>query len=528
MDLSFLFSFLLVSIDVVKGQMPSLSEPFGSATEAYRVCDVSDYRIRAIVNVVKKNGGMVTIFMCIMFVSQLALSFRSVFADMHPEDSPCHRKLSLSPMLQIALIVLSTFVVPSILTCVFWHVLKKGVGDQALAFVEELMKKENDDIITKFIHTYITDKNETQVVNTWDYVKQLRGNMEVELQNTCLTAIIRATVATFFCVLFLQASGQTSYMEMLMTILLGLMEAFSGIMFAFYYRDTSLKHCICALYALCKERSGLRQKAQEMEQCLTERWFKLEILCCFASVLYPLLILVSWSSGLPLSCKPPPLDQTQSHVWLMFVAMTTVCQAWATTFYSLGPVRFAAPIFEALFLLYIYSNQTTWEWTQYLNILFCTVPIPYLVWYNLATMHCQWDTLGAGDKPARMSRLFTRSGLLVLLMLALCACTVTEYSYWTSGKSTSTLGIGPTVPQVKVQESWEQLQQLASQHCSPIPSSESVCNENQDSFQILYDLFHAQKKCAFIPSHLKESLASTLSKVREIIELSSSLKAKQT
>ena len=520
----------MVSNDAVKDQGPQPSQPISSTDEAQWVCDVSDYRIRAVVNVAKKNGGMAAIFMCIVFVSLLTLSFQSVFADVsqHPEDSPCHGKLSFSPMLQIALIVLSTFIFPSVLTCVFWHVLKRGVGDQHLLFMEELMKEENKESIKEYVHTYVGDKNETQGGNYWDDVKHLRGNMEVELQYTCLTAIIQAAVTTCSCMLSFKATGLTSYMEMARIILLGLVQAFSSIMFGFYYRDMSLKHCICSLHAVCKGHPCLGQRAQEMEQCLTERWFKLEIFCCFASVLYPLLMLGSWSSGLPLSCKPPPLDLTQSHVWLMFVAITTICRAWGTTFYSIGPVRFVGPIFEALFLLYMFANQATWEWMQYLKILYCTVPISYLVWYNLATMHCQWDTLGEGDKPARMSRLCTRSGLLVLLMLALCACTVTEYGYLASGKSAFTLGKCPTLPQGKVEDSWEQLQLLANQHCSPIPSSMSVCYENQDNLQMLHDLLHARSKCVFIPSHLKESLLPTMNKVKEIIELSASLKNKET
>ena len=519
----------MVSNSVVKDQAPSPSEPIRSSTEAYWVCDVSDYRIRAVVNVVKKNGGMVTILMGIMFVGVLALSFRSVFTDvLQPsEDSSCKSKLSLSPVLQIALIILSTFAFPSVLTCVFWHVLKKGVGDQHLQFVEELMKEENKEIITEFVQTYVRGKNDTQEVHFWEDVKELRGNMEVELTNTCITAIALAAVVTFFFMLSFPATEHSSYMEMVRMLLLGLVQAFSSIMFAFYYRDMSLKHCICSLHVVCKGHPSLSQGAQEMEQCLTERWFKLEIFCCFASVLYPLLVLASWSSGLPLSCKTPPVDQSQNVVWLTFVGITVFCQAWGTTFYSIGSLRFVAPIIEALFLFHIYANQVTWEWTQYLNILFCTVPISYLVWYNLATMHCQWDTLGAGDKPARMSRLYTRSGLLVLLVLALCACTVTEYGYWTSDTLASTPGTFPSLPQGQVHKSWEQLQLLASQHCSPIPSSESVCSETQDNIQILYDLLYARAKCVFIPSHLKESLLPTLSKVREIIELSSSLKTKE-
>ena len=473
---------------------------------------------------------MIAILMCIVFVSLLALSFRSVFADMprHLEGSPCYRKLSLSPMLQIGLIVLSTFVFPSILTCVFWHVLKKGVGNQHVQFVEELMKEENKEIVRKFVHTYIGDKNVTQEMDCWDSVKHFRGNMEVELQNTCLTALIQATVTTAYCVLTFQATGLISYTEMIRILLMGLIQTFSTVMFGFYYRDMSLKHCICSLHALCKGHPSLRQKAAEMEQGLTERWFKLEIFCCFASVLYPLLVLGSWSSGLPLTCKPPPLDRTQGHMWLMFVAITSLCRAWGTTFYSIGPVRFAAPIFEALFLVYLFINQASWEWLQYLNILFFTVPVSYLVWYNLATVHVQWDTLDVGDKPARMSRLWSRIGLLALLTLALCACAMSEYSYVASGKPASTVMKSPALLQSETKDSWEQFQLLANQHCSPIPTSKSSCHENQDYLQILLDALHAPNKCVFIPSDLKKSLLPTMSKVREIIELSAALKSKDS
>ena len=492
--------------------------------------DVSDYHIHVVVDMVKKHGGMIAILMCIVFVSLLALSFRSVFADMpwHLEESPCYRKLFFSPMLQIGLKVLSTFVFPGILACVFWHVLNKGVGDQHLQLVEELMKEENEEIVMKFVHTFIGDKSVTQETDCWDSVKRLRSNMEVELQNTCLTALIKTTVTTVSCVLTFQATGLISYAEMIRIVLMGLIQIFSAVMFGFYYRDMSLKHCICSLHALCKGHPSLRQKAAEMEQGLTERWFKLEIFCCFASVLYPLLVLGSWSSGLPLTCKPPPVDHAQGHVWLMFVAITSLCRAWETTFYSIGPVRFAAPIFEALFLVYLFSNQASWEWMQYLNILYFTVPISFLVWYNLATVHVQWDTLDVDDKPARMSRLWSRIGLLVLLTLALCACAMSEYSYVASGKPASTVVKCPALLQSETKDSWEQFQLLANQHCSPIPTSKSCCHENQDYLQILLDVLHAPNKCVFIPSDLKKSLLPTMSKVKEIIELSAALKSKDS
>ena len=108
---------------------------------------------------------------------------------------------------------------------------------------------------------------------------------------------------------------------------------------------------------------------------------------------------------------------------------------------------------------------------QYLNILYFTVPVSYLVWYNLATVHVQWDTLDVGDKPARMSRLWSRIGLLVLLTLALFACAMSEYSYVASGKPASTVVKCPALLQNETisKDSWEQFQLLACQTNIAVP-----------------------------------------------------------
>ena len=460
---------------------------------------------------------------CILFLVQLMFSLALVFGNYHHEDHNPGKWLS--SVLQVFLILLSALIFPGVLTFVFWHVIDRvnHVGDRGLAFMEEVVKDDNKNIINSFLQLYARDDHNEGEKNLLNRVNVFRQNIEGELQNMCIASVLQAAILCAFSSLSHMSCEHNNHLffphgQHVCFLLRALVQAFFGVMFSFFFRDMNLQYYIEAVHRQCYTLNGsesLISSAEGAKQCLNERWYRLEIVCKFATVMYFVLSVVGCCTGIPLSYGPTPESPSySSYTWLTVIAVLVVGHLSSSAPYTMGMTRFVLPIMQFLVLFVVWSSGSHLEWAKSINLLYLSLPVSYLTWYHISSIHHSWMSWTSAPSCCQIStesKFWSHIGLLFLVLLTVGASLPPEYRH------TGTLMHGGPTDAVQSEISLEQLQSLTNQVCKPWIKS-LPCPRSTDLEKIIDRYFSSDSPCAFLASEDKNKVSVLLNKAKSFYD----------
>ena len=483
--------------------------------EALKTFNVDNFMIRSLVTIAKRHRELSPMLVCILFLVQLMFSLALFFGNYHHQDHSPGKWLP--SLLQVFLILLSALIFPGVLTFVFWHVIDRvnHVGDRGLAFMEEVVKDDNKDIIDSFLQLHARDDHNEGEKNLSDRVNVFRQNIERELQNMCIASVFQAAILCAFSSLSHMSCEHNNSLffphdQLVCFLLRALVQAFFGVMFSFFFRDMNLQYYIEAVIRQCYALNGsesLILSAEGAKQCLNERWYRLDIFCKFATVMYFALSVIGCCTGIPLSYGPTPESPSYSYAWLTVIAVLVVGHLSSSAPYTMGMTRFVLPIMQSLVLLGVWSSGSHLEWTESINLLYLSLPVSYLTWYHISGIHHSWMSCTSAPTCCQIStksKCCSHIGLLFLVLLTVGASLPPEYRH------TGTLMQGGPTDAVQPEISLEQLQLLANKICKP--RSKSLSCPRTDPEKIIERHFSSDSPCAFLTSEDKNKVGALLSK----------------
>ena len=365
------------------------------------------------------------------------------------EHSQCSCSFPYPWLVTAALRITSRFAFPLLLCIVFW---RQVVCTKAAAlegqpctkgtFAAEIEKEHNHKIVREIVQK-LWDTSVKPTESGKKHLKLFRDQINDELTWMCIASLVQSAVLvsssiTFHLIDTPKANWFDSYVWLgaVRTLSLGIITALSGVMLSFYFLESKIKRYVRVIYTLPSISRTLRDKAKDMEHCITDRWYPLEIGIRFASVIIPTILLVSWASDIPLSCgfsvsTEAITKQSAAACWMGFIVVVTVGQVMVTSPFHPIYIRITGLSMEVTIFFIFYLTFPTKEWMQLSHILYAIVPLSYLIWYHIASIRRQWLAINGSKQgnPTYVSRLASRTGLLILILATLFASLYVEYSH---------------------------------------------------------------------------------------------------
>ena len=218
----------------------------------------------------------------------------------------------------------------------------------------------------------------------------------------------------------------------------------TGIAFSFYLTEAKIKYYMRKIRITTNGRgrhvrNTIKGRARAVEDCITERWYRLEIFFRCLSVIIPQILFMSLASQIPLSCCGQSLGQitqtTLAH-WIICIVIILTGYLFSSNPYYISPLQFVGIVIQILGLGWLYWISENLHWGAYMHITYAVVPLSYLIWYQVMSMQMEWIAIGIksqGDgNEVHVSRFFSRLGLLILCISSLMASIVTEYNHVSS------------------------------------------------------------------------------------------------
>ena len=368
------------------------------------------------------------------------------------EHSQCSCSFPYPWLVTAALRITSRFAFPLLLSIVFWrHVVcrktraaAEGQPVSKVKFAAEIEKEHNQTVVIqlykKFWDSSVRPSND---ISGKQLLKSIRDQINTELTWMCITSLLQSAllVTVLFAFHLIDAQDvnwfDTSFwLGVVDTLSFGIILAVSGVMLSFYFLESKIKHYVRAIHTFPSTSRTLRDKARTTENCITSRWYPLEIGIRYASVVIPTTLVMSWASDIPLSCGfSVTVEAITNHsaaaCWLGFIAVVTIGQVMVTSPFRPFYIRWTGLSMEAVIIFIFYCTFPTYKWMQLTHILYAIVPISYLIWYHIASIRRQWLAVNRvkDENPTYVSRLASRTGLLILILATLAASLRTEYNH---------------------------------------------------------------------------------------------------
>ena len=365
------------------------------------------------------------------------------------EHSQCSCSFPYPWLVTAAVRIASRFAFPLLLSIVFWRqvVCSKAAALEGQAgakgtLAAEIEKEHNRKVVREIIQK-LSDISVKPTESVKKHLKLFRDQMNDELTWMCIAALVQSVVlVSSFIIFHLVDTPEANWFDSsfwlgaVHTLSFGIILALSGIMLSFYFLESKIKCYVRTVHTLSSTSRTLRDKAKDMEHCITDRWYPLEIGIRFASVVIPTILLVNWASDIPLSCgfsvsTEAITKQSAAACWMGFIVVVTVGQVMVTSPFNPIYIRFTGLSMEVAILFIFYWTFPTYKWMQLSHILYAIVPLSYLIWYHIASISRQWLAMNGSKQgnPTYVSRLASRTGLLILILATLVASLRVEYSH---------------------------------------------------------------------------------------------------
>ena len=365
------------------------------------------------------------------------------------EHSQCSCSFPYPWLVTAALRITSRFAFPLLLSIVFWYQVvyrnETAGKDQPRTkrtFATEIQKEHNHKIVRDIIQKF-WDLSVKPSDNWLELLRRIRDKMDADLTWMCSTSLVQSfiLVISLFAFHLVEAngtnrSGSSFWLGVADILSFGIVTAVSGVMLSFYFLESKIKHYIRAVHTLSSTSRTLRDKAKEAEHCITNRWYPLEIGMRFASVIIPAILLMNWASDIPLSCGfsvsiEAIEERSAAACWMGFIVVVIVGQVMVTSPFNPIYIHCTGLGMEIVFLFIFYLTFPTKEWMQLTHVLYAIVPLSYLIWYHVASICRQWPAINRTKEgnPTYVSRLASRTGLLILILATLFASLNVEYGH---------------------------------------------------------------------------------------------------
>ena len=376
------------------------------------------------------------------------------------EHSQCSCSFPYPWFVPTALRIASRFAFPLVLSIVFWRqvVCRKGIaaesqpGPTGGTFAAEIEQDNNNQAVKYLVENVVRsiwDPSVKSTDNGKKLLKKVRDRMDTELKWMCITSLVQSVilVASFFAFNLVDAHNTHWFKSSVLlgvadTLSFGIVTAVSGVMLSFYFIESKIKRYVRAVHTLphssLPSDSPLRKKAKRTEHCITNRWYPLEIGIRFASVIIPVILLMNWTSDIPLSCgfsvskeAITKYSPSAAACWLSFIVVVTFGQVMVTSPFNPIYIRLTGLGMEVAMLIVFYITFPNNEWMQLTHVLYAIVPLSYLIWYHIASIRRQWLAINMTDdgNPTYVSRLASRTALLIFILATLVASLYVEYGH---------------------------------------------------------------------------------------------------
>jgi hypothetical protein len=419
------------------------------------VLDIRKMLPYTIVSKLKRKKSILAVTLGVLLVMQLFLVLADSYVSYGAQSkhSGCVCSFRFEWLLTFSLRFYTRFVIPLTVSVVFWRQIIRprpptrvggdGIPErsQEEAFSTELLRSINLRTVRSFIEkfwysTLVNESVEKQLISVQDYFEEKLGIM---LKLAITQPVILGLSLAFFNVFNLSDPKTLMFIKLLGIvdiISLSLVSFATGIMLSFYFIEVDIKKYIRSLCTISGTGKILLSKAKRVETCITDRWYPLEIGMRFSSVIYPILLIISWASSSPLSCgfslSDDALDESKfaAGCWLLFIVSIGVGQLLTTAPLSPGYLGPTGMCSEVILLVFLWFFSPTLEWSALTHILYALIPMCFLVWYHVVSIGRQWVAINrVNDNQTHVSRLFSRSGFLVLIVIGLCASLYTDYRH---------------------------------------------------------------------------------------------------
>ena len=388
------------------------------------------------------------------------------------EHSHCSCSFPFPWLVTAMLRITSRFAFPLLLSIVFWrHVVCRRAGSAAEGqavtkgkFSAEIQKKRNHPIVLEFCKKH-WDSSVKQNADGATLLRSIQDELNAELNWMCLTSLLQSAILVVSLFAFHLVAfdvhdnnwvDSSFWLGIVDLLSFGIILAVSGVMLSFYFLESKIKRCVRAIYTLSSKNRALREKAKAKEHCLTRRWYPLEIGMRYASVIIPVILIMTWASDVPLSCGfSVSVEAITNHsaaaCWLGFILVIVFGQVMVTSPFRPFYIRWTGLGMESVVLCIFYWTFPTYKWIQLIHILYAIVPLSYLIWYHVASIRRQWIAVNTEkeENPSYVSRLSSRIGFFILILATLVASLRTEYSHLNPsaiGKySTADIDAQPTI-----------------------------------------------------------------------------------
>ena len=326
-------------------------------------------------------------------------------------------------------------------TGIFVFYYKVMVGQPCLVrkkFLTEIIKPCYKTIASEFMKRFI-DPHSNDEAGTAVYLIMIQKYLDNQLWWFCFIPLLQAALLIFALAVFPITDPSTTWIIGVPDLIsYGLLLAFCSIFLSLMLLDGYIKQYF-RIFQTFTDDKKLRQKAKAVDDSISDRWYPLNMFNCILCIVYCVLLLMSWSSGIPLSCgysisKEAIKDKAAYSYWLVFMGALIVGQLMGANYY-LYQFRLLGVVVEAAAFILLRLLSPTLEWSSFFHILYALYPLSYFLWDYISSLQQQWAGVSIKDQAIPNNhtiywcRLFTQFALVSFIVLALTASLYTEYHH---------------------------------------------------------------------------------------------------
>ena len=275
-----------------------------------------------------------------------------------------------------------------------------------------------------------------------DFLQEMQSEIVDSLNITCLTSILQSVfLSTILMIMLIRTNGQDTITMVNMVIgVLDILSFFTNLVFSsitleFYFTEARIMHIAREIRLLPEANKKLRQKAKTVDHQLIDRWYGLEILCNYYSLLLPLILFASFASQIPLGSMEPKHDLPKEAVyyWSIYIIAVFIGQLLISCPFQVRTVHLTGIILEVSAFIMLLLVCEDFTWSAYTHVLYAIIPLTYLIWYHLVSATRQWMSINqssrADGNAVHVPNFASQIGFFVLIICTLAASFFTEFYY---------------------------------------------------------------------------------------------------
>ena len=311
-------------------------------------------------------------------------------------------------------------------------------------FIAEIVNPRNKVIASEFMKRFL-DPHSQDEAGTKEHLRYIQQYLDSYLWKLVKISFLQAFVLMMalacFSVFDLSPTWYI-FVELADLLFFYVILSVCGTVMSLLFLDGQIKHYFRQFRAYCATKQlSLKQKAKAVDDCISERWYLLNKLISIMTVLFCILLIVSWASGTPLTCgvsisNAAVSNQSASGFWLVFILVLTFGQFFGTNpkLLTFGVISITV---EVIVLVLLRILSPTLEWSKFTHILYAIIPLSYFLWYHVMSLPRQWAGINiktkssADSRTIYWSRCCSRSALIALILCALTLSMCTEYKHIT-------------------------------------------------------------------------------------------------